>query len=77
MIRNKLIISSLIIFFLITLVLPACADDKPIPADKPAIRFNKTMYGFGSVEKGEVIKYSFEFINEGSRVLKIEDLVTS
>jgi protein SCO1/2 len=47
-------------------------SDKP---DAPAIKFSKTRFECGTIKEGEIVKYDFEFINEGNAPLKIIDLV--
>lgn len=44
---------------------------------KPVVRFEHTDFDFGTAKKGEVVKHDFVFVNEGSSVLKILDLVRS
>jgi len=41
----------------------------------PSIKFSETRFEAGKVKEGEIIKRDFEFVNEGSEVLKISDLV--
>lgn len=41
----------------------------------PSIVFSETRFEAGKVKEGEVIKRDFEFVNTGSEVLKIVDLV--
>jgi hypothetical protein len=41
----------------------------------PSIRFVETRYRFGTIKEGEVISHDFEFVNTGSGVLRIVDLI--
>jgi len=42
---------------------------------KPAIKFSETKFDFGLVKEGDVVTHEFEFINKGSGLLKIKDLI--
>lgn len=55
---------------------PAAA---PAPArpDTPLIRFDTLTYHFGTVEQGDVVRYSFRFENTGGKNLQIERVKVS
>jgi cytochrome oxidase Cu insertion factor (SCO1/SenC/PrrC family) len=42
---------------------------------KPLVKFMETKHDFGIVTEGDVVTHEFEFINEGSGVLKIKDVI--
>ncbi len=42
---------------------------------KPSIRFSEIKFDFGTVKEGDIVSHDFEFVNEGSGVLKIKDLI--
>ncbi len=46
-------------------------------ADSPVIKFRETMFDFGRVEQGKVIKHDFEFTNEGKATLTVEEILIS
>jgi len=43
----------------------------------PAIYFPETQHDFGQVNEGNIVEYIFKFVNNGSSVLKIDDIKTS
>jgi hypothetical protein len=56
---------------ILTLVLPNIAFAQPL------IVFEKLLHDFGEVEQGEQLEYAFEFWNEGTEELVIEELKPS
>jgi hypothetical protein len=46
-------------------------------SEKAVIDFADTVYDFGTVKKGTVVRHDFEFVNAGNSVLFIKDLVAS
>lgn len=44
-------------------------------SSKPSIKFSEIRFNCGTVKEGDIISHDFEFINEGSGVLRIKDLV--
>jgi uncharacterized cupredoxin-like copper-binding protein len=55
-----------------TVVLP---NDKK--AQYPVINFPETQHDFGQVDEGKVVEYTFNFDNNGTSLLKINDIKTS
>ncbi len=41
----------------------------------PSISFENTRYSFGTISEGEIVSHDFGFVNEGSGVLRILDLI--
>jgi hypothetical protein len=44
-------------------------------AGAPSIRFAELRFEAGTVKEGTVINHDFEFVNEGTSVLKIKNVV--
>jgi hypothetical protein len=44
---------------------------------EPSIRFESELYDFGTVKTGDLLKYSFEFINAGTSDLLIKKIIPS
>lgn len=46
-------------------------------SDGPRIKFHSRSHDFGTVDEAVMVRHDFEFVNEGSGDLRIEDLVPS
>src|SRR5213594_2894703 len=49
---------------------PAPAENKEKEASGPKIQFEQTVYDFGKVNSGELVKHSFVFTNVGTATLE-------
>lgn len=41
----------------------------------PSVRFTETRHDFGTIKEGDIVSHNFEFVNDGSDVLRIIDLI--
>ena len=56
----------------------AAASGEQIPDDTagaPSIRFAELRFEAGTVNEGTVVNHDFEFVNEGTGVLKIKNII--
>lgn len=60
------------------IVLGGCSQKQRDPAaDIPVISFNRMIYDFGKVKKGDIVSHEFKFTNTGSEKLVIGRIQTS
>lgn len=53
------------------------ADDKKEKKDGPQIKFERDVYDFGKIEKGQIAKYKFVFKNNGNAPLILTEVKAS
>ena len=69
---NKIVIQIGILLFLAATF--SHAQEKG-DAAAPRVKFSEARFEAGQVTEGAIVSHEFEFVNEGSAVLKITDLV--
>jgi uncharacterized cupredoxin-like copper-binding protein len=63
--------------FKLTGVVVDPGSDKGNLAQGPIMYFKDTQHDFGTVQEGDVVNYTFNFVNKGNAELKIRDIKTS
>lgn len=63
--------------FKLTGVVVAPGTVKGSASGGPAIYFQDTQHDFGKVQEGDVVDYTFNFVNKGNAILDIKDVKTS
>ena len=56
---------------------PMTADGKADPSKLPEITFETDTHDFGTIQSGDMVRYSFKFKNTGKSLLVISDVSTS
>lgn len=56
---------------------PNSADGNVDPSQQPEITFEKDTHDFGTIQSGDMVRYSFKFKNSGKSLLVISDVTTS
>ncbi len=63
--------------FKLTGVVVDPANGKENAAEGPELYFKNNQHDFGQVKEGDVVDYTFNFVNKGKKTLKIKDIKTS
>jgi uncharacterized cupredoxin-like copper-binding protein len=60
----------------LTITATVIKSDK-LEAKVPVLYFKETKHDFGKVKEGNIVEYTFSFLNTGKEILKIKDVRTS